>query len=87
MDRPGVSRIRYNMPAFFKIESDPQVLADLKRRADAIAAAAGESLGYVSEAGQGKTRARAAVITGKGPAVRDCAANNTLLRVLDEGRK
>lgn len=62
----------------------PKVKADLKRRADNIAAACGD--GYVANSGEGKTRSRASVVTATGKAMRDNAKNNTLVRNLDAGR-
>lgn len=61
---------------------------DLAKRADKIRdAAGGTSMGYLSDAGIGPKRARASVVTGNGRAVRDNAANNSLVRAMDAGRR
>lgn len=78
-------RIEWNMPGFRALRTDPAVVADLRRRAENIAAACGE--GYIAEANPApRRRARAAVITATGKAIRDNAENNTLLRNLGRGR-
>lgn len=79
-----VERIKWNRPGFEDLRRSPGVEGDLRRRAEAIAAACGD--GYVAESGQGATRARAAVITATGKAIRDNATRNTILRNLGQGR-
>jgi len=69
--------------AFLK---SPQVAADLKRRADAIASAAGGAPGYVAESFIGKSRARASVRTATAKAARAEAKNHGLITALDAGR-
>lgn len=81
-------RVVFRIPRFMELRRAPGVVADLQRRAQAIAdACGGESEGYYARVSQGKTRARAAVITGTGRAIRDNAANATILRNLDRGRR
>lgn len=60
------------------------VQADLKARANRIAAAAGE--GMVASVQVGKTRARASVITATQKARENEARNRSLTRALDAGR-
>ena len=79
------TRLVFNRKAFRQILTDPGVVADMQRRAEAIAEAAGE--GYVAAVTENPhTRARAAVIAASPEAAADNAANNTLLRSLDAGR-
>ena len=61
-----------------------EVEADVKRRADRVAAAAGE--GFEAEADRGPNPARASVRTVTPGAMVDEATNHTLLRALDAGR-
>ena len=70
-----------NMAALLR--SEP-VRADLKRRADRIAAAAGP--GMVASSAQGKTRARASVVTVTYEARKAEATTRALTRALDAGR-
>lgn len=79
-----VDRIQWRVKGFEALRRDPRVLADLQRRAERVAAAAGD--GFVARAGQGKTRARAAVIAASMKARRRNSRDNTLLRSLDAGR-
>ncbi len=62
----------------------PPVLADLKRRADRIAAVCG--FGYKAYAEQGRSRARASVVAATRGARRDNARKNTLIRNMSAGR-
>lgn len=62
----------------------PEVLADLRRRANAIAAAAGE--GHEVDVRVGARRARASVRTATFDAMRAEAKDRTLTRALDAGR-
>lgn len=61
-----------------------EVEADLRRRAEAIAAAAGD--GYEVEMFRGQNRWRATVRTGTETARRDEAKNRTLTGAIDAGR-
>jgi hypothetical protein len=60
------------------------VEADLKRRADAISAAAGD--GHLSESSKGRNRARATVSTDTVEAIISEAHDHTLTAALDAGR-
>lgn len=77
-------RIKWNRRAFQELRREPGVEAELIKHARAIRdrANTGSSGGYVAEPGSGRTRARAAVITGDIKAIRDNAKRNTLLRSL-----
>lgn len=78
-------KIRYNRNAFREIRLMPEVAAEVHRRAERIAGAAGE--GYEAFPTQApRNRARAAVVTTSMRAIRDNARNQTLLRSLDAGR-
>ena len=79
-----MARIVWNRRGFEALRRHPAVLANLRSRADRIAAAAGD--GFVAQSGQGKTRARAAVIAATYQARRRTSKDNTLLRALDAGR-
>ena len=76
--------IEIHREAIGQLLKSPAVLADLKRRAEAIAAAAGE--GYEAEAEVQKHRARAAVHTTTFDSVKDNFDNNTLIQSIDSGR-
>lgn len=62
----------------------PEVLADLKRRAEAIAAAAGS--GMEVSAMVGRNRARSSVITATSEARNAEATSRALTRAIDAGR-
>ena len=78
------TKIKFNSKAIGTLLKDPAVVADLERRAEAIADAAGE--GYDAVSSEPHTRARAAVVTATLAARKDNAENNTLLRALQAGR-
>lgn len=78
------TKIKWNVKAFRELRLEPGVIADLEKRAEAVAAAAGD--GYEASAMAGKNRGRASVITANYAAIRDNARNQTLLRSLDAGR-
>lgn len=78
-------KIKWNRPAFEQLRRLPAVEAELDRRAEQIETAARDLSGvdgYLAVSGPGKSRSRAAVITSDVAAMRDNAANNTLLRAL-----
>ena len=79
-----MARIVWNLKGFEALRRSPGVAADLRRRAEAIASAAGD--GFVAESGQGRSRARAVIIAASPKARRRNAADNVLLRSLDAGR-
>lgn len=74
-------RFEWNRKAYEQLRRQP--LADLAQLAQDKAEVAGD--GYESSAMQGKTRARASVITATRKAMRDNAKNDTLLRVFSSG--
>lgn len=77
-------RIVLNRRGVRELLRSPEVLADLKRRAEAIAAAAGD--GMEPSAMVGKNRARASVITATHNARRAEAVTRALTRAIDAGR-
>ena len=81
------ARLRWNRDALEQVRFWPEASAELKRRADAIAAACGgPAAGFIAVTGEGKTRSRAAVIAASPRARRRNAKGNTILRNLDAGR-
>lgn len=78
-------RIKWNDKGFKALRQDPAVQADMSRRAEAVAAAAGE--GYEARhPTQYPERDRAAVITATHQARSDNARNMTLVKALNAGR-
>lgn len=78
------TRIVLNRRGIEALLTSPEVLADLKRRAEQIAASAGP--GMEASAMVGKTRARASVITATAAARRAEATGRRLTRSVDAGR-
>ncbi len=77
-------RVKINSAAARALLNSAEVKADIARRAGAVAAGAGE--GFEASVQEGKSRARASVITADVEAIRKNAKNNTLLKNLDLGR-
>jgi hypothetical protein len=77
-------RIVLNHKGMRQLLRSPEVLADLKRRAEAIAARAGD--GMEASSMVGKNRARASVITATHSARRAEATLRALTRAIDAGR-
>ena len=77
-------KIEWRLKGFEEIRRLPAVKANLKSRADRIAAQAGE--GYEAFEGEGKTRSRASVVTTSVRAINHNRKHNTLLRNLDAGK-
>lgn len=78
------TRVKFRLRAFEEIRRSPDVVNELERRARAISLRAGD--GYEASVQQGRTRARASVITTTAEARLENARRNTLLRALDAGR-
>lgn len=86
--------VRLNPAGARALLRSPGVLADLVRRAGAVAARACSSCSpdamdnrpYTAHAEVGKGRARASVVASSTHGKRDNAKNNTLLKSLDAGR-
>lgn len=76
--------IVWNLPAFSQIRKAPGVQADLRRRAQAIANAAGP--GMTVHSNVGRNRARAAVVTSTDEARRAEAEHGRLSGSLHAGR-
>jgi hypothetical protein len=76
--------IRLNHAAMRDILRSPRVLADLERRAERIASAAGP--GHEVESEVGRNRARAAVITSSFEAMHREATSRSLTVAMDAGR-
>lgn len=79
-----VAKVVINRDGARAVRCAPGVLADLERRARAIAAAAGP--GMVVRTSVGPNRARAAVITATLRARRGQAKDKRLTRAIDAGR-
>lgn len=77
-------RIEMNPAGFQEILKSAGVQADLERRAEAIANAAGDGMDV--DVRVGRTRARASVRTGTPEAMRAEARDKTLTRAIDAGR-
>jgi hypothetical protein len=77
-------RIEMNSAGFRALLRSQPVLDDLARRADAIAAAAGE--GFEADARVGANRARASVRTATAEARRAEAVDKALTSAIDAGR-
>lgn len=75
-----MARIKWNIKGFQQLRRSPGIKARLKKEADQVRDASGS--GYVTQTGEGKTRSRAAVITGDHESARDNSDNNTLLKNL-----
>lgn len=81
----GTVKVEQNSKAIEAIMRSPEVVAALKRKADAIARAAGP--GFRSEVKQGtKDRARATVWAGTYEARRAQAKDRALTKAIDAGR-
>lgn len=79
-----MARVKLNRKGVRELLQSSEVQADLERRANAIAAAAGE--GMEVDSGVGRTRARASVRTATREAVLAETQNRALTRALDAGR-
>lgn len=80
-----MARIKWNLKAFRELRTLPSVQADIQRRAEAIATAAGTGFDANSTPSP-RNRARSSVVTATGAAIRKNATDNTLSRSLDAGR-
>lgn len=84
-----MGKIVFNIRAFEQLRKDPRVVADLKARADRIAAACNahvEGDGYEGSVQEGRNRAHGSVITTDFESMADNARNQRLVRNLDAGR-
>lgn len=77
-------RIKLNRKGVQALLRGPEIQADLERRANAIAAAAGP--GFDVDTFVGRNRARADVATGTHEARKAEATNRVLTRAIDAGR-
>ncbi len=77
-------KVRINRKGVRELLRSREVLSDLERRANAIAAAAGEGMEVDSEVG--RNRARASVRTATREAVLAETQQRALTRALDAGR-
>jgi hypothetical protein len=84
-------KVKINLKGLFALMNDPGVIADLERRAHAIADAANiaseSPRGHFVVSDTGKKRARAAVVTGTKKAMRKEAVHATLTKSIDAGRR
>lgn len=72
-------RIKHHSKGYAALLKHPAVQADIERRAQAVATAAGE--GIVAESSTPIRRARAAVVAPRGD------SDNRIIRALDAGRR
>ena len=79
-----VIRVEWNYAAGGELLKSPEVQAELLRRAELIAAAAGE--GMVAVSSVGRSRARAGVYTRTPEAMENEAVHKVLTRAFDAGR-
>jgi len=80
----AVTKIEFHYPAFNRVRQSAGVIADLKRRGDAIAAAAGD--GVDVQVVVGATRARVTVATATFEARKSEATDKTLTQAIGAGR-
>lgn len=80
----GRIKIEMNPAGVREVLQSEGVRADLRRRAEAIAAAAGE--GMEADSRIGATRARASVVTATPEAMRAEAEDRALTSAIDAGR-
>ena len=78
------SKFKLRREAIRELLTSPQVEAELRRRAERVAAEAGP--GHVVDSQRGKRRARAAVITANTEAIVAEARTRNLTRALNAGR-
>ena len=81
----SLERLEINDAAALALLKSPEVMADLKRRGDAIARAAGDGVFDVTES-YTPTRARVSVGTGDHAARKSEASKRSLTSALDAGR-
>ena len=80
--------LKLNIPGFVALRNSPEVQADIKARAERIAAAAGDGfvVSPVTTNMSRSGRARVAVITGDADAMLAEANDQALTRAIDAGR-
>lgn len=79
-------KITHHPKGYQQLLTAPAVAVDLRRRAEAIAAAANGDGLHVVRSETGRTRARAAVVTADIPAMVAEAKRRNLTRAIDAGR-
>ena len=77
-------KLKLNLAGFRELRNHPKVIADLKDRADRVAAAAGD--GFEARAGKGRNRGRASVRTDTAEARKKQSQSNVLQSALNAGR-
>lgn len=83
--RPARSLVILNIGGFRRLRNSPGVVRMLSGITSSIAKAAGP--GFNHEVERGRTRARGAVYTATGEAMRRAAQDQTLMRAIDAGRR
>lgn len=79
--------IKWSLQGFRDLRTEPAVLADLDRRAEAVAAAAGRGFeAKTPEVTGGRVRGRAAVVSTTRAAAKAEAERHVLLLALDAAR-
>lgn len=84
---PTKIRIELNSDGIKALMQSEPVRADMERRANAVADAAGGAPDYKADAWVGKDRARGTVRTATYKARKDEAENRTLTRAIDAARR
>lgn len=81
-----MAKIVFNKGAVYELITSPEIMADITRRAEAIADAANADGHHVVHVEIGKRRPRAAVVTADFKAARAEANRQNLTRALGAGR-
>lgn len=76
-----IERVKWRVKGFQELRKSGAVLAELTERAERVAAASGD--GFEARSGEGRTRARASVVTTTVKAMR---RPNRMVENLDRGR-
>lgn len=82
----GISKVKFHYDGFDALRKDPAVEAELLRRAQAIADAAGGEPDFLVINDPTPSRARVVVVTATDKAMHEEATNRTLTNALSAGR-
>lgn len=89
-----MTRVKMNLSGFYRLRSDPRVIAELERRGRRVLDAANDTMpdgdGYAMSSFQGRKKPQGRwfvqIYTRSNHAKRSNAKNNTLLRVIDRAK-